>query len=112
MLDYRESSCLSCLRRLITINVQNILFKRFDNELIDYKNLRLPSYRISMIYVLSHQLFGDANRQSIKIVRLEDCLLFMSKDSPLDVFQISFNYLCLFKNYLGVSEPCITCYYT
>jgi len=33
------------------------LLNRLDNEL-DRENLRLPSYCIPVVYILSHQLFG------------------------------------------------------
>jgi len=68
MFDYRKSPCLSHLECLITTNGQNVSPKRFGNELISCKNLRLPSYYISVVYVLFHQLFGD----HLQIVRLGD----------------------------------------
>jgi len=37
--------------------------EQLGNELIDRRNLRLPSYYIPVVYVLSHQ-FGDANHQN------------------------------------------------
>jgi len=64
MFDYYESHCFSRLGCLITTNVQNVFPERPDNELIGCKNLRMPSYCIPVVYILSHQLFSDKNYQN------------------------------------------------
>jgi len=57
VLNYRKASCLSRLKYLITTNIPS---KQSGNELIGNKNLK---YCIRVVFVLSHQLFGNANHQ-------------------------------------------------
>jgi len=65
MLGYLEFLCLSRLECLITTNIPS---KQSENELIGNKNLK---YCVPVVFVLSHQLFGDTNHQDLFVQRSE-----------------------------------------